>query len=732
MAIDTSRLLEIASGSLSEGEQEVEDPTRTFDVSNLIEILSRPAVGGVSRPTEKDLGVGGAFVSGLKTGVIEPFRLLGAQPEEVTLDETGEQVANFLGAMVGLGISFIPFAFGTGIALRGLGLTAKLAGGAITAKEAARSQALFNFVRNTAAGSVQFAGTSESLAEVPGKVAAGAAFGAAIEGVFLARAMRGRRGAVAKAKLLDDGNPIPDTPVDLDRQALEIEISPSVNKTTEQMTVELNSAFTQNKKYEEVVVDLLGEHIETARITGLSKEGADNILGYAKENFPTAQRLSRRTSAGVHEVLIHEPFDPANVLTKQQLAEWKSTGYASGERLIYAGNTVEATGNVVEAGFVQVRVPLQKGKRQGVPFAAPVEEVTRPITTSFFNESAGRNQILQAAVGSTEGRIGFVVPASTVGRGASLSARRGFVDVAEFETAASFKEFAKQFTDDIAGVQAATPEEAVGILAQRAGIPGLRIMDEGVTTRIHVFDQKNVGFVTEPPQLAKSVSEVRPIGDIITSTKQVVIFNPEAALGKGTMQLDVPARMRSTPEIPRSIRIVLHPNTIPGEGPWRISRFVLDEDPKFSSITSSGHTHFADRGKALAAFNAKVKSAPKGAVVETAEGARPPTSIGGVQRVAQPRPSGTRARPEIPNLGLVLDDAVFSTSLTGEPILSSFIPSWRNSISAPLREAGIPEKEIAHYLDLYAINTSKRLDSLMEPEFQAIKNASEIQFGGCP
>ena len=42
VVIDTTRLLEIASGSLAEGEQEVEDPTRQLDVSSLLEILARP------------------------------------------------------------------------------------------------------------------------------------------------------------------------------------------------------------------------------------------------------------------------------------------------------------------------------------------------------------------------------------------------------------------------------------------------------------------------------------------------------------------------------------------------------------------------------------------------------------------------------------------------------------------------------------------------------------------
>jgi len=624
MVIDTTRLLEIASRSLAAGEQEVGATNGGIDLQRLLDIASE-TVGrrGVTTTPKKDLGVVGAFGAGLEKGIKEPFRLLGVEPREVELDETSEQVANFLGSMVGLGISFVPFAFGTGIVLRGLGLTAKVVGGAITAQEAARSQALFNFVRNTAAGATQFAGTSEEVSEVPGKIATGAAFGAAIEGVFLARAMRGRRGSVGKDKLFDDGNPIPDKPVDLDQIALEVEISPSVNKTTERMVDELNSTFTENKPWEEVITDLLGDHVETVRLTGRSRGGAESILAYAKENFPSAQRLSRVTQVkGVHEVLLHQPFDPANILTKQQISQWKATGYASGERLVYAGRTVEATGAVVEPGFVQVRVPLQKGKRQGVPFAAPVEEVTRPVTTQFFNESAVRTSTLQAAVRSIDDRVGFVVPASTVGQAASLSARRGFVDVTEFETAASFDAFAKPFIDDIASVQAANSVEAVGILAQQTGIPGLRTVDEGVTTRIHIFDQKKLSFVSEPPRVALSSSEVRPIG--------------------------------------------------------------------------------------------------RPAVVEVAEGIIPEPVV------AAPGPR------DVPNLGLVLDDAVFSTSLSGEPVLSSFVPSWRNSVSAPLREAGFPEKEIAQYLDLYAANTSKRLDALMDPEFQAIKNASEIQFGGCP
>jgi len=626
VAIDTTRLLQAASRAISSGEQEVEDPTG-IDISRLLAAVeSVSGKRGTSTTLKKRTGAARAFSAGLGSGLTEPFRLLGLKADEVEIEGASEQVANFLGAMVGLGISFVPFAFGIGIILKGLGLTAKVAGGAITVQEAARSQALVNFVRNTAAGATQFAGAAEEIGDVPRNLAAGAVFGGAIEGVFLARAMRGRAGAVSKAKLLDDGNPVPDVPVDLDRMVQEIEISPSVNKITERMTEELNGIFPENKPYTEVITDLLGEHTETVRLTGLSLEGSGKITSYAKENFPSAQVLVRSTKAkGVHEVLIHQPFDPQDAMTSGQVAQWKATGFAKGEEVRYKGEVFEvAPGQAVE-GQIQIRVPYSKAQ----VFAVPIEEVTKPTTTRFFKESLARSRGLRAAIESMDDRVGFVV----AGRTAGQTARRGFVDVSEFETAKSFDDFGKQFVDELANVQAASPEEAVGIIAAERGIPGLRIVDDGVTTRVHVFDQGKVGFVGEPAVVAKNISETRPI--------------------------------RTTPE--------------PSD---------LGLPP--ASIRSAVEADARRRGVAA--------------------------------------PVGPSAPTEVPNLGLVIDDAVMTQA--GE--IQSFTPSWKNSISAPLREAGFPEKEIAQYLDLYAANTSKRLDSLLDPEFQAIKNASVIQFGGCP
>ncbi len=298
MVIDTERLIKIASG-----DQSVEDPSPVIDIDRLLKAASAAPVGGVTRTEVKQTGIIGAFGFGLESGLKEPLRVFGVTPREVELDETSESVANFLGTMVGLGVSFIPFALGTGIALRGIGLTASIAKGT----------PLFNFTRNTIAGAAQFAGGAEELEEVPGKLVAGAAFGAAIEGIFLARAMKGRRGAIGDEHLVPDGNPVPDVPVDISRQVVESEISPAAAKSSSRQTVELNGLLNEDKVYDEVLIDLTQEHIETARLTGLDAAGVKKIRDYTLENHPTAQVLSRSSQVkGVKEMLIHSPFDPAD------------------------------------------------------------------------------------------------------------------------------------------------------------------------------------------------------------------------------------------------------------------------------------------------------------------------------------------------------------------------------------------------------------------------------------
>ena len=601
MAIDTARLLSAAQGRVAEGDQEVEGEPPPINVVDGIDVDALlqsagaggfgPVPGGITTEPEPDVGVVGAFGAGVEAGIKEPFRILGANPREVILDETSEKVANFLGSMVGLGISFVPFALGTGFALKGIGLAAGVAGAEATTvaiAAAAREKALFNFTRNTIAGSIQFAGTSEELAEVPGRAAAGAAFGAGIEAMFLARAMKGRRGAVGSGKLLNDGNPTPDSPVDIGTLAREVEISPSSAKSPSRLTIELNGLFrAEAKTYDQILVDLLEGNIEAVRLTGL--DSATDIIKYARERFPNAQILQRGTSGprdvgrrvfetrdGItlrinrpkgrsKEVLIHNPFDDADRLTKAQIAQWKKTGFAAGQEVIYAGKSYAATGARAVEGSVQLRDIANPS----TVFAVALNVVSQPISARFFRVSAARQATIQQVVDDLGQRIGF-----NIAEGDGVL--RGYVNISEFETAATFREFAESFTSAELK-EAASIEEAVMAAARAKGIKGLVTQEEGIVSRVYVFDQS-------------MISE---------------------------------------------------------------------------------------------------------------------TSV-------------------VPGLGSPIDQSVRQ----GQDILS-FTPSWRNAVSAPLIESGLPESEIRQLLDLYESSIQPKLAGLMDNEFQNIKRVSEAQFGGC-
>ena len=231
-----------------QGDQVVEDPEekRAFVFSNLRRAVEAGEFGGSFSIEKSKTGLGDAFRGGLKHGVLAPFSVLGVDPGEQKLDTGLEKVVNFLGEFAGFGISFIPFVSGAGMVLRGVGLasrarnlgrtvpalqeaiqaaratgrTSLIPGLSADLSQAVKSKAFYEFTRNTLAGSAQFAGTSEELEEVPRNLIEGAAFGAGIEALFLARAIRSRKGLlepgtslVAPVRLADEVDVMP-TPND--------------------------------------------------------------------------------------------------------------------------------------------------------------------------------------------------------------------------------------------------------------------------------------------------------------------------------------------------------------------------------------------------------------------------------------------------------------------------------------------------------------------------------------
>ena len=268
----------------SQGDQGValEDPTKkTFSFSRLHRAIEAGGLGGSFSLEKSRTGVGDAFRGGLKHGVLSPFSVIGVDPGEQRLDTGLEKVANFLGEFAGFGISFIPFVSGAGMVLRGVGLASRarnlgrtipalqeaiktaratgrmtlIPGLSADLSQAVKSKAFYEFTRNTLAGSAQFAGTSEELAEVPLHLVEGAAFGAGIEALFLARAIRSRKG------LLEPGTSLV-APV---RLADEVDVTPTPNDSPGVAVVKYENLFPE--QFDEVFYWTVHPNPEPERIS---------------------------------------------------------------------------------------------------------------------------------------------------------------------------------------------------------------------------------------------------------------------------------------------------------------------------------------------------------------------------------------------------------------------------------------------------------------------------------
>ena len=280
-----------------QGDQVVEDPeqNRTFSFSNLQRAIELGELGGTFSLEKRETGLGDAFRGGLKHGVLAPFSVLGVDPGEQRLDTGGEKVVNFLGEFVGFGISFIPFVSGAGMVLRGVGLasrarnigrtipvlqeaiktaratgtTSLIPGLSAELSQAVKAKAFYEFTRNTLAGAAQFAGTSEELEEVPRNLIEGAAFGAGIEALFLARAIRSRKG------LLEPGTSLV-APVKL---ADEVDVTPTPNDSPGVAVVKYKNLFPD--QFAPSFYYTIYPNPEPQRITGLLglMEPESNVKG---------------------------------------------------------------------------------------------------------------------------------------------------------------------------------------------------------------------------------------------------------------------------------------------------------------------------------------------------------------------------------------------------------------------------------------------------------------------
>lgn len=91
--------------------------------------------------------------------------------------------------------------------------------------------------------------------------------------------------------------------------------------------------------------------------------------------------------------------------------------------------------------------------------------------------------------------------------------------------------------------------------------------------------------------------------------------------------------------------------------------------------------------------------------------------------------SVTYTGQSLPMVGIAVDKVAVGTT---QREIRGFIPSWKNAIAPALQLAGVPEKEIRNYLDLYAQQLGKRNRELLGEEFtNRLEAAEKLYFEGC-
>ena len=757
-------------------------------------IRGREAAG--FRRKVPDVGIMGAFGHGIKVGIFEPFKIIGAEVAEAELDETGEKAANLLGSFVGFGISFIPFMAGAGWTLRGFGLTKAWAGAAVKAgdaipnltkalaiakaapftvgkaekvaaasiqlNQAVKSKALYSFSRNMIAGSAQFAGMAEEIEDVPKQLAIGAAFGTVVEGAMLGWAIRGRRLKINDKKFFETGNPNPDMPLDAATRQAENVVAPSTSDTPATVSVKLE-ALLNGETYDGVKAAIIkNDLVETMTFPALSEEGAGTVVADLSERLSQAQVLRRETrTKGVHEVMAFNPFDPEDLLTPAQIKEWERTGFFSGQGVKYRGGLWEVTGKGVVEGRIQLRVPMSK--RQ--VFAASIDEVTVDPEGRIFRSPQRMRARVATLLREQENKVGVVLAEG------EESARRYNVNIEDFVsmTEAVYKDWVKEFAEQIGKEEFPSAQEAIAILAERQGMPGATITENGRPVRYIIFDTTGNAYgtgrttpVVEPVRLALSKGDIVP-----TERVELPGLSKEGVVGKeGTLRI--------SPVPVRGMGGVSPKERIRGMTPARFSVTNVEDGKRLlnvKTIFTPAHSGYYDEiirlhfpaepakikidvfsietEQALKATNPKDIIAAGRAVFQYYEalGMQAEVITGfrlgtgpGKQRtqtlprklffrgVDEPVALKTQAPPDqLPRFPLVMDDAVYRADGT----LLSFVPTWRNAISGPLRAEGVPEKEISVLLDMYARQQTDELVDLVDDEVRAVLNRSSV-LEGCP
>lgn len=672
-----------------------------------------------------------------------------------------------------------PFAAGKG---------EKVATAAIQLNQAVKSKALYSFTRNTIAGSAQFAGMADEIEDVPKQLAIGAAFGTVVEGAMLGWAIRGRRLKINDKKFFETGNPNPDMPLDAATRQAENVVAPSTSDTPAMVSVKLE-ALLNGETYDGVKAAIIkNDLVETMTFPALSEEGAGTVVADLSERLSQAQVLRRETrTKGVHEVMAFNPFDPEDLLTPAQIKEWERTGFFSGQGVKYRGDLWEVTGKGVVEGRIQLRVPASKGQ----VFAASIDEVTvDPEGRIFRSPQRMRSRVIEL-LREQENEVGVVLAEG------EESARRYIVNIEDFVpmTEAQYKDWSKGFAEQIGKEEFPSAQEAIAILAERQDIPGVTITENGRAVRYIIFDTKGNEYgrgrtipVVETVRLALRKGDLVP-----TERIELPGLSKEGVVGKeGTLRIspgstvaqpdswgvqpDIAARQAVSDARSGRVRaqftvssvygkrapdseygealLDLQTVFIPARKGDQPAKIDIDIFTKLAGLTRVGEGATGELVPTLKATNPNdIRAAGRaifqyydslGMRAESITGFRIGEGVGKNRQQTIPRRAFFRGMDDpvpspstglqvpidqLPRFPLVVDEAVYRADGT----LLSFVPTWRNAISGPLRHGpeGRPEKEISVLLDMYARQQTDELANLVDDEVRAILNRSSI-LEGCP
>lgn len=237
--------------------------------------------------------LGEMFAQGLGAGLLHPIQsITGTEAGDTTGLTNAQAGSKVAGEILGMGVSFIPFLKGAQLALKGVGLAARMSPALLRLAEGA-----------LAAGTYEVA--SGPLEQAPERVAKGAAFGLAMEAGFMGAAAvwRGRFPSTMNTPDLPTAN-VDGVAVHPDALKVEQYLRPIESQNTDEIVLKLRQLGDVSQQMEFVAAEVAKTFKPggLAIIPGIQKP--QELVNYLGRTMPEMKFSFRPTEGGLYEVLM--------------------------------------------------------------------------------------------------------------------------------------------------------------------------------------------------------------------------------------------------------------------------------------------------------------------------------------------------------------------------------------------------------------------------------------------